>query len=234
MERKLPEMNAPIFIPLAKNARRIDGRRIGRLVALGPVRKTEQGIIVWLCRCDCGNQVEVRGHDLRANKTKSCGCINKEVQTNRLKTHGKCFSSEYRILSGIKTRCTNQLDPGYKNYGGRGIVVCERWMSGDGIKTGFECFLEDMGQRPSREYSIERLDNNGPYSKENCIWATDEVQGNNRRDNLKIVINGITKTATQWAREKGFRAEVIYDRIRRGWSEEDSVLIPYTGKQMLK
>lgn len=113
----------------------------------------------------------------------------------------------------LKRRCENPSDAGFKNYGGRGISVCKMWSD------SFENFFNDMGQRPEST-SIDRIDNDGPYSPENCRWATKLEQDNNRRTNRNITISGETMTATKWARKIGINVATFYSRMRTGWSAE--------------
>lgn len=103
---------------------------------------------------------------------------------------------------------------GYENYGGRGITVCKDWMS-------FDTFLKDMGKRPSKTHTLDRIDNCKGYSKKNCRWATWEEQHSNRRDNINITIKGKTQTVSQWSNELGFKRSTIYWRVKAGWRQAD-------------
>lgn len=117
-------------------------------------------------------------------------------------------------------RCYNPKGPQYSDYGGRGITVCERWFN------SLPNFMEDMGERPSG-YTLERVDNNGNYCPDNCRWATRLEQANNKRDNHKVTIDGVELTIAQWARKLGVTSELIRNRLYRGWTERDAILMPY-------
>lgn len=123
--------------------------------------------------------------------------------------HGQCFSPTYRSWAGMKNRCLNPNEPAYRNYGGRGIKVCERWME-------FTNFLADMGERQV-DQSIERLDVNGNYEPGNCIWADDQTQGDNRRDTVRITVDGVTKTLKEWSAITSIPRANIYFRLKSGW-----------------
>lgn len=155
------------------------GRRFTRLVVLGPgetVKKRTQ----WRCLCDCGSVVEVRTDHLLRGNTGSCGCFLRDVLLATTppsqRTHGMSASVEYRVWRHAIARCHNPRDSNYHNYGARGITVCERW------RASFVNFLEDMGHRPPGRMSLERVDNDSGYSKENCIWATAAAQARNSRN----------------------------------------------------
>ena len=158
---------------------------------------TKEHRAVWRCQCECGNIVKVVGKFLRDGRTKSCGCYNRDKITKHGCNRRNNRTPEYNIWCAIKKRCYQESQRGYKNYGGRGIIVCERWLE------SFENFLEDMGPRPSKDHTIERRNNDGNYIFDNCYWATHSVQANNRRVNRYITIDGETKTMSQWCRYFG-------------------------------
>ena len=145
------------------------GKRYGNLVVLGRWGSTPRGNIIWECQCDCGRKAYPRGSELRGGHTKSCGC----VRLPRKPKHALWGLPIYWAWHNMIQRCQNKKNPSWKNYGGRGIQVCERW-------SNVETFAEDMGF-PTRGLSLDRINNDGNYEPSNCRWATRKQQQNNRR-----------------------------------------------------
>lgn len=146
-----------------------------------PTKKALNPLPVWECICECGNFINVMQNSLKTGNTKSCGCLKIELTREKgykNKIHGKSNNNAYGSWVSMKRRCYSKADPRYKDYGGRGIEVCDRWLE---RCTGILNFLEDMGERPSKFHSIDRLDVNGSYCKENCKWATFSEQNKNKR-----------------------------------------------------
>ena len=135
------------------------------------------------------------------------------------RSHGRSATTEYSIWTNMKDRCLNAKGIAYKDWGGRGITLCDEWAG------SFEKFYQDMGPRPSPEHELDRENNDGPYCKANCRWAVKLVQANNKRNNVHVTINGETLTVAQWSRVSGVRDNVIHKRLKRGWSAHDAVFI---------
>jgi hypothetical protein len=168
----------------------------------------------WLCRCSCGNTKEVIGSSLKNGHSKSCGCLQKDINIKRATKHGCAntgkLTKEYKAYWHMYSRCTNPNNAGYKNYGGRGITICDRWL--EPIK-GFTNFLEDVGYAPSSEYSLDRINNDGNYETGNIRWATRTVQNINQRiqSNNKSGVKGVGwhKKANKWQARIGINNKII-------------------------
>jgi phosphopantetheinyl transferase (holo-ACP synthase) len=148
---------------------------------------------------------------------------NRKTDWNSHESHGhariNARSGEYKTWLGMIQRCTNEKHTSYKDYGGRGITICDRWLN------SFTEFLNDMGPRPDG-HSIERIDNNGNYEPQNCKWASQKEQATNRRDIVHLTINNETLTIEQWAERSGISADIIYTRIKNNWSPERAISEP--------
>ncbi len=163
------------------------GKRYGRLTALECIGYDKRQNAVWRCSCDCGNMTKVCGSDLerpQGRGSKSCGCLCKEINSRLHRIHGMEGTKEYRAWRSMKTRCFLPNHPAYKNYGARGITVCDRWMH------SFANFFVDMGLAPESGRSLDRINNDGNYEPGNCRWATRSQQRRNRRVNQEPVAFG--------------------------------------------
>jgi hypothetical protein len=193
--------------------------KFGRWSVLGAAGKVRGNVLV-ACRCECGTERNVRLKRLESGNSKSCGCW----RDDNLTTHGMTKSSvreqsrEYWIWNSMKNRCGNPKYKHYKDYGGRGIKVCDRWME-------FVNFFADMGEKPEGK-SLERRDNDAGYSPENCYWADRATQNSNKRNNRHIVADGVSNTITEWGRVTGISHATIIARIQRGWPEDLAATTP--------
>lgn len=204
-------------------AKDITGQRFHKLVAIKQNGRSSCGKVLWLCQCDCGNTTTVQGVLLRNGSTKSCGCLVSEKITKRNTTHGMTCSREYHSWKSMKGRCINKNDPAYRRYGGRGISVCDRWVN------SFENFVHDMGSRP-KQRTLDRINNEGDYSPENCRWASRKQQNDNRRGTTLIEHGGAVRSCSDWSRRLGGRTNLVADRLASGWSEEKAVTTPLRKK----
>jgi len=191
----------------------LTGQQFGRLTVIKRVENGNHGKVRWLCQCDCGKNSIVISGGLRNKNTQSCGCLNKEILTK----HGHASyhkSKTYKTWNDMIQRCINPNCKAYKDYGGRGIQVCKRWLK-------FENFLQDMGEKPEG-LTLDRIDNDGDYRPENCRWATRKEQNRNSRHNRLITINGNTKCLSEWCNFYNINYHKIYMRLHHGWSPEEA------------
>lgn len=197
------------------------GVKFGRLTVTGyrPGRAKPRLAARFECECECGKTKLVVCGRVVSGNTKSCGCLSRELTSERSKrriTHGRTNSPEYQTWRSMLARCYYESHPAFGNYGGRGVVVCGRWL-GD---SGFANFFADMGERPPGT-SLDRYPNRaGNYEPGNCRWATDEQQGYNRRTNHFITWDGKTACVKEWAVRVGLPTHVLHQRLRAGWSVE--------------
>lgn len=203
------------------------GQRFGRYTVLERNGVGAHGMAAWLCECDCGVRKTVVGNNLRQGNVVSCGCYQKEVATRNgvaTKKHGEARTPTYKTWIAMKARCFNPSDHAYGQYGGRGITVCERWTN------SYELFLEDMGRRP-RGTSIERIDVNGNYEPQNCVWATPKQQTRNRRCTIKVVYQGEEMPLIQAAEQSGIPYQVLRERKQRLKWPDDRLFASYTKRK---
>lgn len=173
----------------------------------------------WKCVCDCGSMRVVRTTDLGSGRVRSCGC-GKDKRPQR----GRELDPEYMVWSNMRRRCGEPSNQDYRNYGGKGITVCERWAK-------YENFIEDMGRRPTPDYSIDRIDGNGNYELSNCRWATATEQARNISTNVLIEHDGKRMCIAEWAEELGMNQHTLGARIRSGWSAKEAIETPVGEKR---
>lgn len=203
----------------------LTGRRFGRLTVIEEGGRDNFRQALWKCKCDCGNEVDVRGYSLRVGNTQSCGCLQKEKNLELRTTHGQCHSRLYNIWCGIRNRCSLPSTSCYKYYGARGIKVCEEW-------NDFPVFMEwALSHGYADNLTIDRIDIDGNYCPENCRWITIQEQQRNKRSNHYIEFNGERKTLKEWADSIGIHHVSLLERLERWDSLEDALTIPKGGKQ---
>ena len=216
----------PGFQPIPTNGqfKNISGQRFGRLRVLEFV-KTQNGKSYWHCTCECGSQGIFKAEALQIGHTKSCGCLHRETMRKKLFVHGMSRTRIYVIWTNIVKRCTKKDCWNYLRYGGRGIKVCSRW------RKSFVNFYHDMGEPPSSKHEIDRIDNDGNYSPENCRWVTKTEQARNRRNNTRIEYAGLTLCIVEWEDRLNVRRGTIRSRLHRGWSVERALTQPVGKKR---
>ncbi len=200
------------------------GMKFSRLTVLHRVIRGH-AYTEWLCRCDCGKAIEVRGPCLTRGTTRSCGCFRKEKmqkigQDNKVHGHGLHGGSPtYRSWKAMLERCLKPSGKDWPRYGGRGISVHKPWQQ------TFEAFLADMGPQPKSQ-TLDRYDNDGDYNPNNCRWASRKEQANNRSSNISITRDGECLTVAEWSSRLGLDPHLVYRRLSRGWSAERALRLP--------
>lgn len=194
----------------------ITGERFGKLVARENIGSNHKGKALWKCDCDCGAECIVEGTQLRSGKTKSCGCLVRDTMRRIATVHGMSKSRIYVIYRCMIQRCYDVNYTGYIKYGARGITVCEQWRS------SFESFYDwAINNGYDDTLTIDRIDNDKGYSPDNCRWATNRVQANNRRSNIIITANGETHTLKEWSDISGIGYSCLSYRWHSGWDIRD-------------
>lgn len=202
---------------------KVVGERFGRLTVLSLHRDTESK--PWaFCRCDCGTEKEIRADHLLSGASKSCGCLNKEAARQRELKHGESGTRLFRTWTHVKGRCENPTDRAYAGYGGRGIAVCEEWASS---YAAFRDWALNNGY--SSDLTLDRIDNDGDYSPDNCRWVSRLRQANNRRSTVWIEAFGERKSTADWAHDPrcvvGY--QTLVDRLERGMAPELAIATPH-------
>lgn len=192
---------------------RLTGERFSLLLVIRP-EETIKGNVWWLCECNCGRMILVKATRLTQGTTKSCGCLKKRKGQNM--THGLRKHPLYRVWRGMKYRCLVPSAHNYPDYGGRGITVCDRWLS-------IENFYNDMLPGYIKGLHLGRINNDGDYCPENCRWETPEQNNNNRRCCVMVTFDGRTHTIAEWAKELVVKANTISARIRRGRKDYEAL-----------
>jgi hypothetical protein len=199
------------------------GQKFGRLIVIQRMNNDKHKKTQWLCKCNCGKETIIIGSHLKSENTRGCGCLKKEMITQRSTIHGHAKSNKksyiYKTWIHMIQRCTNPNDKKYPIYGNRGITICKRWMK-------FLNFLKDMSEPPTNKHSIDRINNNGNYCKSNCRWATRKEQARNTRKNRLISFNGKIQCMSAWAEELYIDKSTLWSRLNSGWSIEKALTTP--------
>ena len=223
------------------------GKRFGKLlVGYRATQNTTWGRPQWVCRCDCGYDAIVSRGNLVRGFTKSCGCLRRERAESLNFKHGQARAVgqtvEFKAWTAIKERCLNVKSKQFSRYGGRGIVICDRWLD------DFAAFLADMGPRPTPTHSIDRIDNMAGYfcgkvvcktcgghvrQRPNCRWATKKQQGRNRRTNRVIEHAGCRLTMTEWSEVLGIKRATLDSRFHNGWTTEQALTMGATRSSLM-
>ncbi len=209
------------------SAKDLTGQSFGRWTVTGPMTRTPRQRkgdyrIHWTCRCECGTVANVDCSALTSGHSTSCGCFQVERSKAALTNHGHARvglrTREYRAWDAMIQRCTNPSNKTFPRYGGRGVAVCQRWL------TDSAHFLADMGRCPEG-HQIERIDNDGNYEPSNCRWATRLEQARNKSANVRLTHNGETLCLQEWANRVGIRRETIRHRLKKGWPIEQALTV---------
>ena len=213
-------------MPRGRQVTDLSGKKFGRLTVLSRAENSKSGSVRWNCLCECGGKATVHGVSLRAGRTQSCGCYQKEQTGNANRTHGETDRRLYTEWAAMKARCYNPRNKRYDRYGGRGIAICDEW------RESYETFRNwALANGYRDDLTIERNDTDGDYCPENCKWATQKEQQNNRSNNVKIDYHGETMSMKQWAERVGMEYSCLYARLNRGWTFERAISTPSRAKK---
>lgn len=197
------------------------GQQFERWVVVSTADKDKSGNPRWLCRCDCGVEKIVAGGDLKRGRSRSCGCLSRQLVAERSTTHGGHKTLAYRSYQSAKDRCTNPNNPKYEHYGKRVILFSFE---------NFEKFLAHVGPRASKKYSLDRINNEGNYEPGNVRWTTHQSQCRNTRKNVLLTYQNETLCIAEWAEKLNLNQTTIRSRIRYGWTVERTLSTPINAK----
>ena len=220
-----PGRDSGFFVGWGMGSKRVDltGKRFGRLMVISRANTT--GRTRWKCKCDCGSNHEVAHGNLQSFAVTSCGCLSREIKSKQLTTHGMFGTRIYNVWAGMKKRCKGTSSADHKKrYHDRGIRVCSEWMKFEPFKK----WADSNGY--SDELTIDRIDNNGPYSPQNCKFSTAKQQANNRSSSVILTLNGKAKTIREWEESVNMKPGTIRDRLDLGWDIETAIFTPLMKK----
>lgn len=204
----------------------LTGQQFGRLTVVqfaGKYNGSRNSL--WQCVCECGQEAFIPTGRLRDGSSRSCGCLQRELTSQRFRTHDMRNSPTYQGWKSMLQRCCNRSNPAWGRYGGRGIAVCKRW------RNSFQSFAQDMGDRPEGT-TLDRINNDGDYEPGNCRWATHSEQARNKRNNSLLTIDGVTRCIPEWADISGIHAKTIWSRVNYyGWDDKSAVFKPARQRQ---
>lgn len=203
----------------------LTGQKFGRLTVIRRAENAKNGKSRWKCICDCGDEKVLRGEDLRMGKIMSCGCLLKESSAKRMQKlltkHGQAGTRLYRVWTGMKQRCYDTKIPYYKNYGGRGITICDEWLHDFQVFYDWSMANGYDETAPKGQCTLDRIDNNLGYSPSNCRWATRKEQQNNTRRNYFIEYKGQQYTISQLGKKLGIAPATLSWRLHNGWGIDE-------------
>lgn len=200
-------------------AKNIIGYRFGRLTVVDEYEnRNKEGRRLWICSCDCGNSAIVDTKSLTTGSTTSCGCYRREKHKQLTTKHGESKRKLYYVWNDMKSRCADANAAPYKDYGGRGISVCDEWVSS---YKAFRDWAVENGYADG--LTLDRIDVNGDYTPCNCRWVTMKIQSNNKRNNRIVEYNGQSHTVSEWSELTGIRKETLLYRINAGWDIDEAL-----------
>ena len=195
----------------------LTGQKFGRLLVVNK-GESKKGRVYWNCKCECGNDVVASTTQLKSGNTQSCGCLLKERISETHKTHGLTKTRFYRVWHQMKRRCTNPDYNEYHLYGGRGIGISEEWLTFENFMNDmYNSYIEFEKEHGKNSASLDRLDSDKDYNKDNCRWATDLEQARNRKDNISVVVDGVEyATLSELAEAHNISKTLVWQRYRNG------------------